>query len=59
MKICRRCGREYDEHDHDNNNPAQTLGKLYWDNADTEGEDALCPACREEIGILNLLGFGQ
>jgi len=59
MKRCKRCLREYDESDPAVYSPAQELGELFLDDDDPDGGKQLCPDCREEIGVLNLLGFGQ
>ncbi|MCX5855560.1 MAG: hypothetical protein NTZ24_13500 [Deltaproteobacteria bacterium] len=59
MKTCRRCLREFDAHDPDDYSPAREIGELFLDAADPEGKNELCPDCREEMGMLNLPGFGQ
>jgi len=59
MKTCRRCLREFDAHVPADYSPAQEIGELFLDAADPEGGNELCPDCREEMGMLNLLGFGQ
>ena len=58
MKRCKRCGREYDDGISAQKNPAYELGELFLA-TDPEGENDLCPDCREETGIFTLLGFGQ
>ena len=59
MKTCTRCLREYDEGDSGGCDPAHKLGKLFLAATNPEGEDDLCPDCREETGIFTLLGFSQ
>ncbi len=56
MKPCKRCFETFDENEHIDPNPATALGDLFTDTGDADIED-LCPACREELGIINLLGF--
>ncbi len=58
MKICLRCSKEFPEDDpHDN--PKKELGKLYFDAIGTINANDLCPECREDLGIVNLLGSDQ
>lgn len=59
MKTCKRCLREYDDGISVHKNPAHELGELFLEATVPEGENALCPDCREETGIFTLLGFGQ
>ncbi|PIP08587.1 MAG: hypothetical protein COX51_03750 [Syntrophobacteraceae bacterium CG23_combo_of_CG06-09_8_20_14_all_50_8] len=59
MKTCKRCQREYDEQVFVDNGPAQELGALFLEVTNPEIENDLCPDCREDAGILTLLGFGQ
>ena len=59
MKTCKRCLREYDDSISDHDNPVYELGELFLKTTDREGENDLCPDCREEAGIFTLLGFGQ
>jgi hypothetical protein len=59
MKTCNRCLREYDNGISAQKNPAHELSELFLEATDPEGENDLCPDCREETGIFTLLGFGQ
>ncbi|MEI6609656.1 MAG: hypothetical protein WCO53_07910 [Deltaproteobacteria bacterium] len=59
MKICRRCQRDYEHDFSEVTSPAQELGDLFLENSTAVEEDGLCPECKEEKGILFLLGFGQ
>ena len=59
MKTCKRCLREYDDSIFAHKSPAHELGKLFLEATEPEGENDLCPDCREETGIFTLLGFGQ
>jgi hypothetical protein len=56
LRICDNCRREYSDED-DQSSPAGELGRIVLE----AGEDSpnLCPDCLEELGILNLLGFGE
>ena len=69
MKICKRCFREFNEEAVLAVSPAMELAD-YLDSrfhgndrgeTDIGVEDIndLCPECREELGVVNLLGFGQ
>ena len=54
--ICSRCFREYDEMGMVAT-PMDELGQIFLDSVSVYGYDLLCPACREELGMLNILGF--
>jgi len=54
---CKKCGEKYDE-DEGAASPVETLGEIFLESAGEE-PDNLCPRCREEIGVLGLLGFGE
>ncbi|MBN1547656.1 MAG: hypothetical protein JW902_13480 [Syntrophaceae bacterium] len=56
MKTCDHCLREYSDED-DPVTPAEELGGIVLDAM--EDSPNLCPECREELGILTLLGFGK
>ena len=58
MKTCRRCGEEIEESS-GKFNPMQELGEMFLDSTAESGADDLCPKCREDLGIANLLGFGE
>lgn len=54
MKICDNCLKEYFDED-DPATPMEELGGIA---LDAMGDSPnLCPDCREELGILTLLGF--
>jgi len=54
--ICSRCFREYDEMEMVET-AVEELGQIFLDSVNGYGNDRLCPACREELGMLNILGF--
>jgi len=54
---CKKCGEKYDE-DEGVASPVETMGEIFLESAG-ENPLGLCPACREEIGVLGLLGFGE
>ena len=57
MKLCKKCFREFDENDKMEESPARELGNIFISEiSDIDIED-ICPECREEIGIINLMGF--
>jgi hypothetical protein len=57
MKLCKKCFREFDENDNTEDNPARELGDIFISGmSDVDIED-ICPECREERGIINLMGF--
>ena len=57
MPRCRKCGRKYDEED-GVMGPMETLGELFLESTGEEPSN-LCPECREELGVISLLGFDE
>ena len=57
MPRCRNCGKKFDEDD-GAQNPVAALGELFLESTGEEPRD-LCPACREDLGLISLLGFGE
>lgn len=58
IKNCKRCAREYDDYEGPMT-PAEELGQICLESIGDEHADQLCPDCKEEVGILNLLIFGE
>jgi len=59
MKICNSCGRPFDEYDPVPISPAEIMGDLFRKSAKAVDDSELCPACKEELGMLSLKGFGE
>jgi hypothetical protein len=60
MKICKRCHREFDETDDaPDASLSDTLGGLFITCMGQDETDAICRECKEELGIMNLMGFKQ
>lgn len=59
MKICKRCFQEFIEDENLHHSPATELADIFLENAGTENVQDLCPQCRQELGLANLMGFGQ
>ena len=57
MKLCKKCFREFDENDKMEDSPARELGDIFLSETGNVDIEDICPQCREELGILNLLGF--
>ena len=57
MPRCRKCGEKYDEEE-GAVSPVEALGALFLESAGEKPRN-LCPACREEIGVVGLLGFEE
>jgi len=53
-----RCGREFED-DHFFSNPFMEIGEIYLESNGTTSIDDICPECREDLGIMSLLGFGE
>ena len=56
MKTCKRCLREFEEDDQ-YMSPAEELADIFLQDIGVEDVNDLCPQCREELGIMNILGF--
>jgi len=56
MKKCRNCGQLFDETQEVEGDPALELAHIYLESIETV-QNELCPPCREELGMMNLLGF--
>ena len=57
MKTCKQCFREFEEEDIDIS-PPEELANIFLQDIGVEDINDLCPQCREELGVMNLLGFG-
>ncbi len=58
MKRCKRCDKPFME-DEESYDHIRDLGEIYVEEIGNVDAQALCHKCREELGIMNLLGFGQ
>jgi len=58
LKTCKRCFREFDEEDVLDTSPATELADIMLQDIGVESINDLCPECREELGVMDLLGFG-
>lgn len=59
MKICKRCFQEFYEDEDLSGSPAAELADIFLESVGTVSVHDLCPRCREEFGMLNVMGFGQ
>jgi hypothetical protein len=64
MKICQKCFQEFEDTSVTSVSPVDVLGKIFLEavrsnNPGIQDDRNLCPACREKLGIGNLLGFGS
>ena len=57
MKLCKKCFREFDENDNMEENPARELGDIFISDIGKVDIEEICPECREDLGIINLMGF--
>jgi hypothetical protein len=57
MKLCKKCFREFDENDKMEDRPARELGDIFLSETGNVDIEDICPECREELGIINLMGF--
>ncbi len=58
MKTCKYCDEPFDEAEEDTELPGQ-LGAMFLDRAGYTDSDDVCPRCKEELGILSLIGTGE
>jgi len=60
MTICKRCFREFEESEVDilDTSPAAELADIMFRDIGIEDINDLCPQCREELGVMDMLGFG-
>ncbi len=59
IKKCKMCFREFEGEDVWEDSPAMELGDIFARNTGIEDISDLCPECKEELGVINFLGFGQ
>jgi len=59
LKLCKRCFKEFDDDESLDYSPARELGDIFIANVGNVNVEYLCPVCREGLGVMNLLGFGQ
>ena len=59
MKICKRCFQEFYEDEDLSNSPAAELADIFLESTGAVSVYDLCPRCREEFGMSNVMGFGQ
>jgi hypothetical protein len=58
MKTCKRCFREFDQSKYDIN-PSTELADIFLNDMGVENINDICPECRKELDVMNLLGFGE
>lgn len=56
-KQCKRCFIQFDDNEHLDYTPARDLGDIFISNIGDVDIKDICPDCREELGVMNLLGF--
>lgn len=59
MKTCAYCGLLFEDIEIQENNPFQKIGKLFYMANNQIDSEGICPQCKEKLGILNILGFGD
>lgn len=57
MEHCQRCGKEFEAVE-SRMTPMEELGRIFLDSMGGHEFDRLCTECREELGILNIIGSG-
>lgn len=59
MRTCSNCGHLFEPDVVEEPDPAAELGKIFQESIDSCEISHLCLTCRRELGILNIIGFGQ
>ena len=64
MKICQNCFQEFEDEEVATVSSVEVLGEIFIEavsgnNPGIQDDLKLCPICREQLGIVNLLGFGS
>ena len=57
MKLCKKCFKEFDDNDKMEDSHARELGDIFLSETGNVDIEDICPECREELGIINLIGF--
>jgi len=58
MKTCSKCGESFQKGDEEHN-PATDLGEMFFEHTGDDDAEDVCHKCKEEMGIINLLGIGE
>lgn len=59
MKICKLCQKVFEDDSAREENPAEAIGNLFLESGNETEASEICPECKEDAGILTLLGFDQ
>jgi hypothetical protein len=57
MKTCKRCFRQFEDIEGTEYTPARDLGDIFISGIGDVDVKDICPDCREELGMMNLIGF--
>jgi hypothetical protein len=57
LKLCKRCFKEFDEDEGVEYSPARNLGDIFISAVGDVDVEDICLECREELGIMNIMGF--
>lgn len=58
MRTCSKCGESFQKGDEEHN-PATDLGEMFFEHTGNDDAEDVCHKCKEEMGIINLLGIGE
>jgi hypothetical protein len=58
MKTCKRCFRKFDQSKYDIS-PSTEVADIFLKDMGVEDINDICPECREELGVKNLLVFEE
>jgi len=57
MKLCKRCCRDFEEDENLEFSSARDLADIFISGISNVDVQDICPECREELGVMNLMGF--
>lgn len=59
MKLCTRCQQYFEDKEDVGESPVAELADIFLAGSEHAEPEDMCPQCREELGMMTLLGFGE
>jgi len=56
---CRRCMKLFEEFGRSIKSPLEEFSEIFRSVTEMDSEEDLCPACREKLGMMTLLGSDE
>lgn len=57
MKLCKKCFKEFDEDESMDYSPTRDLGNIFVSATQDMNVADICPQCKEELGVINIMVF--